>query len=454
LNWYLTRELSQKFSLSSSIILRSEPQYYGTYAAFDYKRVRTEFLEEEEFRALESIYDKPADVKTISKEAGMDYERCERFLKKMTKLRFVQAGSDSLNLKPPERVKVDPKLYKKFPIPFLSAPASVDVFITSRCNLNCVHCFSSVEEGTLHELSISDLSSIFNQLESMGVLEVRINGGEPFLHPEIDKILLTLKEKRFRKVILTNGTLLDEEMINLLKESETIPTISLDDSEEEDHDNFRGVKGSFKHTVKALELLQRNGVQYGINCCLHKRNLNRYRKIIDLAIKYGAYRIAFLDLKVTGRMKKNVEWVPSYREYQKVMLNLMMYKFRYRGRIDVALDVFLHCQPLKESILEARKGFVSCQAGKIRLSIDSRGYVYPCNLVLSDPKWNISNIKNEKIWDIWFSQKWLFFRGGVKISDLKKCRECKNLISCKDFYCRLLPYVTNGDSFGPHTRCS
>ncbi|MCP8305173.1 MAG: radical SAM protein [archaeon] len=446
--------MSQKFSLSSSVILRSEPQYYDTYAAFDHKRVRTEFLMEEEFRALEYIYDRPADVKIVSKESGMNYVRCERFLKRMVQLGYVQVGAESLKVRSPERVKVDPQLYSRFPIPFLSAPTSVDVFITSRCNLNCVHCFSRGGEGTIHELSLNDLESIFNQLERMGILEVRINGGEPLLHPEIGRVLLALKGKRFRRVIITNGTLMDEEMVALLKESETIPTVSLDDSEMEEHDIFRGVKGSFKRTVEALKLLQKTGVQYGINCCLHKRNLNRYREIIDLVAKHGTYRIAFLDLKVVGRMKNHVEWVPSYREYQEAMFNLMVDRFRYRRRIDVALDVFLHCKPLKESIMEAREGYVSCQAGKTSLSIDSEGSVYPCNLVLSDPKWRMGNIKNEKIWDLWFSQKWLFFRGGVKISELKKCRGCKDLMRCKDFYCRLLPYATSGDPFGPHPKCS
>jgi radical SAM protein with 4Fe4S-binding SPASM domain len=407
----------------------------------------TEFLSEEEFRALEYIYDKPADLKIISKEAGMNYEKCEKFLRRMAKLRFVQLGVGNLKVKPPKRVKVNPEVYSKFDIPFLSAPTSVD-----RCNLNCVHCFSSVEEGT-YELSINDLDSIFNQLESMGVLEVRINGGEPFLHPEIDKILLTLKEKRFRKVILTNGTLLDEKMITLLKESETIPTVSLDDSKMEEHDNFRGVRGSFESIIQALELLQKSGIQYGINCCLNKRNLSRYREIIDIAVRYGAYRIAFLDLKIVGRMRSHTEWVPSYREYQEAMFNLIIDRLGYRRRIDVALDVFLHCQSLKESTLEAAKGYVSCKAGKTTLSIDSKGFVYPCNLVLSDSKWNMGNVKNKKIWDIWFSQDWLFFRGGVKISDLQKCKDCKNLTRCKDFHCRLLPYVINNNLFGPHPRC-
>jgi len=409
---------------------------------------------EEEYRVLEYIYDKSADLSEISKEANVEHGQCEGFLKRMVKSGYVQVDADSSKVKPPERVKVISPPYNKFPLPFLSAPTSVDVFITSRCNLNCIHCFSGREEETIHELSVGELKSIFDQFEELGVFEVRINGGEPFLHPEIVEILRDLGERRFRKVILTNGTLLDEEKANLLKVSEVIPTVSLDDSEAEEHDLFRAVKGSFNRTVEALKLLQKHGVQYGINCCLHRRNLNRYSEIINLAIGCGAYRIAFLDLKISGRLNKNAAWIPSYDEYQKVTYGLMVGKMRYRSKIDVALDVFLHCHNLEESIREAKRGYVSCQAGKNRLSIDSKGSIYPCNMVLSDPKWSMGNIRNERISDSWFSEKWLFFRGGVKISDLNKCRDCKNLTKCKDFYCRLTPYVTNGNPFGPHPKCS
>ena len=446
--------LSGRYSLCSSIILRFEPQYYNTFAAFDHRRVRTEFLTKEEYRVLEYIYDKSADLSEISKEANIEYGKCEGFLKRMVKSGYVQVDVDSLKVKPPERVKVISPSYEKFPLPFLSAPTSVDVFVTSRCNLNCVHCFSKREEETIRELSVKELKSIFDQFERLGVFEVRINGGEPFLHPEICEILRELGERRFRKVILTNGTLLDEEKVNLLKVSEVVPTVSLDDSDAEEHDLFRGAKSSFNRTVEALRLLKKHRVQYGINCCLNRRNLNRYSEVINLAIKCGAYRIAFLDLKLSGRMKGNAAWLPSYDEYQKAMYGLMIAKIRYRRKIDVALDVFLHCHNLEESIQEAKRGYVSCQAGRSRLSIDSEGSIYPCNMVLSDPKWSMGNIRNERISDSWLSEKWLFFRGGVKISDLEKCRDCKNLMKCEDFYCRLTPYITNGNPLGPHPRCS
>jgi len=444
--------MRQKLMLSSSVILRSEPQYYETYAVFDYRKVSTEFLTEEEYRVLERLSRQPSFSDEVAEELHVNHRKCDRFLKRMVGLGYVGQG-EILGEVPSPRADVDPGLFKRFPIPFLSAPMSVDVFVTRRCNLRCTHCFASSTEGNASELAYEDLESIFNQLESMRIFEVRVNGGEPLLHHEIDKILAFLRKKRFRKVILTNGTLLDGRIVKLLKESGTIPTISLDDSQIESHDSFRGVEGAFDKTIKAMRLLRDCGVEYGVNCCINRTNMVRYEEIITLAEKCGASRIAFLDLKPTGRMKNNLSLVPSYGEYEGLMAGLLVAKAKHR-KIDVALDAFLHCYPLRESILEAKKGFVSCSAGKTRLSIDSDGFVCPCNMAISDPQWRMGNAKKDGISDIWFSSKWDFFRGKVKVQDLEKCRSCGKLNKCKDFYCRLLPYAASGNLFGPHPKCS
>jgi radical SAM protein with 4Fe4S-binding SPASM domain len=446
--------LPKRYSLDAKVILRSEPQYYKTYAAFDYNRVSTELLTEDEYKILDYICARSSDANEISKESDTNEEKCEKFLNRMSRLGYVQVNADSFRVRLPERVKADSTLYERFVLPFLSAPTSVDLFITSRCNLNCAHCFSGSEDHGVHELSVEEIESILDQLETLGVLELRINGGEPLLHPRINEILMTLKPRRFRKVILTNGTQLDEEKARLLKESEATPTISVDDSSAEGHDLFRGVKGSFQRTIEALKLLQKHGVEYGINCCLHKRNLSNHRKIIDLAVSYGARRIAFLDLKPSLEMKRNIEWMPSYREYQEVLPELIVDRIRYARKIDVALDTFLICRPLEESVKEARRGYVCCQAGRSRLSIDSNGSIYPCNLVISDPRWNMGNIRTHSISESWFSNRWSFFRGEVRTSELKKCKDCKKLVECTDFYCRLHPYLVNGDPYGPHPKCA
>ena len=138
--------MSDKFFLNSSIILRAEPQYYNTYAAFDYRRVRTEFLSENEFQTLEYIRDKTANITDIVKQTGMKESDCKKFLKRMIKINYVQSNSEKFKTKTSTKIKYDPTLYEKFPIPFLSAPSTVDIFITSKCNLDCVHCFSRKDD--------------------------------------------------------------------------------------------------------------------------------------------------------------------------------------------------------------------------------------------------------------------------------------------------------------------
>jgi radical SAM protein with 4Fe4S-binding SPASM domain len=433
------------------VVLRAEPQYYGTYVAFDYVKAQTEFLDEDEFKILNHLLDRTANIEEVARDTKISPRKCAKFLRRALKSELVRKNEVTTEAFPPKRTEINPELFARFPIPILSAPSSVDVFITSRCNLKCVHCFSATNEAA--DLSLENLKSIFNQLEKMGVLEVRINGGEPLLHPNIGKVLQMLERRRFRKVILTNGTLLNDEIAKQLKKSSITPTVSLDDSDAGGHDLFRGLDGTFEKTLVGLKTLQKNGVQYGINCCLHAKNLNKIENIVNLAAEQGAYRIAFLNLKQLGRMRNHKEWVPLQREYEVSVAHLMISKAKHR-KIDVSLDAFLSCPVLRETAFEAKKGYISCKAGRTTMSIFSDGLVYPCNSVVGDPKWIMGNSKNETLTDVWFSNNWAFFRGAVKTSNLKKCRDCKEIKKCKDVYCRLLPYATTGDPFGPSPKCS
>lgn len=442
----------QTLRLGETVVLRAEPQYYTTYAAYDWRTSRTEFLTSQEYHALQHLYDKGADTREVAAIAQMEYDACRRFLQRMTKEGYVTPAEEP-GTPPPPRSPVDPALFDSFPIPFLSAPTSVDVFVTSRCNLQCVHCFASREDVKARDLSFPKLEALFTQLERMGVMEVRLTGGEPLLHPAIQPLLASLQRRRFRKVLITNGTTVDEGTARRLQEAEVIPTISLEDVDAEAHDAFSGVAGSFHRTLAGLQHLQTAGVPYGINCCLHRGNLDRWEALIKQAIRWGAARIAFLDLKGVGRMRQHREWMPAWSAYQRLLDALRLAQARYRKRIDVSLDVFLHCQPLRESLHERTRGYVSCQAGINRLTIDSDATVYPCNLVLSDPQWAMGNLRSETLAGIWFSKKWLFFRGGVKINDLPTCRSCSKLTSCRDVYCRLRPYIDTNDALAPAPTC-
>lgn len=439
------------FHINPHVLIRDESQYYNKFVAFNYDKVETTFLSDLEYRLLNIINDASKNIEEISSSMNLDTSIGRNVVQGLMGKGLVTKSREKVKLGFVTNEKRS-ESFSKFRIPFLSSPISVDIFITSRCNLQCVHCFSADDKKVQNDLFLEDLNSLFDQLERNVVFEVRLNGGEPLAHPKIIEILNDLEERRFRKVMITNGTLITENVVKLLKSSGMIPTVSLNDSIAEEHDRFRGVTGSHEATLRGLKLLEKNQVQYGINACIHRGNRRRFHKIIELAKKYGAYRISFLDLKNTGRMRENPEWFPSIKDYQRMLPALNLAKKMFE-EIDVSTDVFLHCHPLHESLHEFKNGFISCSAGKSRMSIDSDGSVYPCNMVISDPKWSMGNVLHETIQEIWSNEKWSPFRGGVEIGDLSACNECSRKSKCIDLFCRLYPYVTTGDFFAPHPNC-
>lgn len=440
------------FHIDPHVLIRDESLYYNKFVAFNYDKVETIFLSELEYHLLKSLHNASKKIAEISRTINLDVSTCKNIVQGLLEKGLIIDSEEKINLGLITRDTLYPESLSKFKIPFLSSPISVDIFITNRCNLHCVHCFSADDKKDKKDMALEDLTRLFDRLERNVVFEVRLNGGEPLVHPNIVDIIDDLEGRRFRKVLITNGTLLTDNVVKLLKSSGVIPTVSLDDSISEEHDRFRGISGSHEATLRGLKLLFKNQVQYGINTCIHRGNRKRFHKIIDLAKKYGAYRVSFLDLKNTGRMRKNTQWFPSVNEYQRMLPALYLARKMYE-EIDVSYDVFLHCHPLQESIHEFKKGIISCSAGKSRMSIDSDGYVYPCNMVISDQKWSMGNVLHETISDIWFNEKWASFRGDVRIDDLLACNECERKSSCVDLYCRLYPYAATGDFFAPHPNC-
>jgi hypothetical protein len=65
------------------------------------------------------------------------------------------------------------------------------LFTGSVCNLRCLHCYtgSSPENRTLEPLSRAETAGVLADAQSIGLGQVYLTGGEPFLHPEIGGVL-------------------------------------------------------------------------------------------------------------------------------------------------------------------------------------------------------------------------------------------------------------------------
>lgn len=131
--------------------------------------------------------------------------------------------------------------------------------ITYGCNSDCIYCYS---HNTLHnskshnEISAADFFSYLNAQNINSEDRVIVNGGEPFLHTEIENILLGLVSHDCEVLVYSNGRILPQyDMSYLTKRFRFIIPIH---GYEILHEKITGVKGSYRETLEGLNHLTQN----------------------------------------------------------------------------------------------------------------------------------------------------------------------------------------------------
>ena len=106
-------------------------------------------------------------------------------------------------------------------------------------------------------MSVLEIQKLLDEFQELNIHVIRISGGEPFCHSEIKKIIGLLGNIILLYVCMnTNGTMISEEVANLLAESKiSRVAVSVDSCNPALHEKMRGVRGCFQHTYKAIDWL-------------------------------------------------------------------------------------------------------------------------------------------------------------------------------------------------------
>ncbi|MBT3176456.1 MAG: 12,18-didecarboxysiroheme deacetylase [Desulfobacula sp.] len=196
--------------------------------------------------------------------------------------------------------------------------------MTRRCNLKCVHCYARSEDISYdNELNHEQSIAMIDDLAEFGVPVLLFSGGEPTVHPRLVEYAKHAVSKGMRAVISTNGTLITKEKARVLKEiGLSYVGISLDGLEET-HDKFRGVKGSYKKVMAAIENCQEAGIKVGLRFTINKRNVKDIPGIFDLLEEKNIPRACFYHLVYSGRGSEIAKEDLSHEETRKI-LDLIM----------------------------------------------------------------------------------------------------------------------------------
>ena len=141
---------------------------------------------------------------------------------------------------------------------------------TNRCNLSCLHCYSKADLDAVDSLSTDKIMETLPKLKANGVKFIIFSGGEPLTRKDIFDIASKCRELGIITYLSTNGLYIKKSNAQKILDTFNYIGISIDGSEEV-HDKFRGLKGSFVESMKAVDLLNSyNQTKVGIRFTITK----------------------------------------------------------------------------------------------------------------------------------------------------------------------------------------
>lgn len=291
--------------------------------------------------------------------------------------------------------------------------------LTYRCNFRCAHCYNTTHGGGTSELSTEQWKSILDQLAEMGCWLVTFTGGEAFVRKDIIEILRYACQKGFSIILNTNGSLIDEKIIEHLKPMRPFLQsldISIYGADAFAHDTLSSRPGSFYTTRRALRLLRDAKLPILAKFVTMRDNFDGVEQFeeemeklkIPCMISTGAL------IPQTNRNTKPLVQLLTDAQYKKLMSTRTTRNFSQAG---------------------------NCRPGHVRGAVTPDGHVSPCEW-LTDLKYG--NLREQSLREIWYSQDFLKFRRRFE-QEHSECPSCELRPGCGR--CPAHSYLETGDIF-------
>lgn len=261
----------------------------------------------------------------------------------------------------------------------------VELQLTDRCNLKCRHCY--LGNSGKNDMELETALGITGEFHSMGGLRLLISGGEPLLYPRIFDFLKEISALRIRKVLLTNGTLIDKKNIKMIDVEEI--QFSLD-GWEKGHERLRG-KGSFTKTIEGIKTAVAAGKQISLATMIHRENLDDFERMKDFAIETGAIEWGIDIMCIAGNLKENTDLIVPYKKAAEYM------KYSYGGGYHGSSDGYAcgrHLMTVFSNGTAAKCGFYHTSLGNAGESL-KMCWLNLKHIKLDDMKCKICPVVNE-----------------------------------------------------------
>lgn len=293
---------------------------------------------------------------------------------------------------------------------------TIHIEIANICNERCVHCYIPHKYKT-NTIESDLFYRIIEEGRKMNIIHVTLSGGEPLLHKDIIGFLRRCRELDLSVNVLSNLTLLTDEIIDEMKKN---PLLSVQTSvysmNPSIHDEITKLSGSLEKTLLGLEKLKSANIPIQISCPIMKQNKDDFVSVIRWGfqnnISVAVEPVIFASYDHTGENLPN-----------RLSLDEIGKAFDYEFNEGYAEII--------SALAEEKEALTSedpiCSICRYSFCISVTGDVYPCVGWQSNI---IGNLESKSLIDIWENSEKIKCLRKIKRKDFLKCVDCKDRGYC------------------------
>jgi len=203
-------------------------------------------------------------------------------------------------------------------------PYSITTEPTNQCNLNCLECptgnkFTTVPKG---KMNFNTYKKIIGDVKNYIIYQMLYFQGEPFLHPDLFKMIKYSDDNNIYTSISTNGHFLTQENSNkIVKSGLKSIIISVDGTNQDSYEKYR-VGGKLNVVLKGIKTLTKvkkelnsNYPKVIIQFLVFSHNENEISEIVTLSKELSVNKLEIKSAQI--EQAKNYDLIPKIEKYSR-----------------------------------------------------------------------------------------------------------------------------------------
>lgn len=326
--------------------------------------------------------------------------------------------------------------------------------ITMGCNMRCKHCGSECKDILKDQLTPEEAIKLCDELVDMKLDFITLSGGEPTTRKDWDYIAKNLSDGGINTSMITNGWLMNNELIKRAKNAR-VHTICISiDGTEKTHDMIRR-EGSFRKDIKALKKIKESGIGVAVITTVSSANIDELEELYQ---QFNSIGINIWQLQLAmpmGNFKHQKDFTiePSYIDriidfaYEKIGKGI---KITFADCIG-----YYNTKAIKvlQNHIADNWCWQGCGAGKYSIGILHNGDITACTSLRSDD-FIVGNIRKQTLRSIWENEESFAWNRKMTKDQLSGlCKKCQYGKLCLGG-CSNSRFCLNGSVYSDNKYCS